>query len=133
MVSTHHISHSISITHFHTLPETCGTFGAIFSIFLGALTTEARSLAGASASTSPSLEFWGSATCAMVALQRSATARQGHRTVMDALIQLITALSTATMFGDAAEACKAGGEGTAGLTARLGTATYVTDTGNFAA
>ena len=133
MVSTHHISHSISITHFHTPPETCGTFGAIFSIFLGALATEARSLAGASASTSASLEFWGSATCAMVTLQRSTAARQGHRTVMDALILLITALSTATTLGDAAEACKAGGEGTAGLTARLGTATYVTDTGNFAA
>ena len=69
----------------------------------------------------------------MITLQRSTAARQGHRTVMDALIPLITALSTATTFGDAAEACKAGGEDTAGLTARLGTATYVTDTGNFAA
>ena len=28
------------------------------------------------------------------------------------------------------EACKAGGEGTAELTAKLGRATYVTDTGN---
>ena len=69
----------------------------------------------------------------MVALQRSTAARQGHRTVMDALIPLITALSTATTLGDAAEACKAGGEGTAGLTAKLGTVTHVTDTGDLAA
>ena len=49
---------------------------------------------------------------------------------MDALIPFVAALSKATMFGDAVEACKAGGEGTAKLTAKLGRVTYVTDTGN---
>jgi dihydroxyacetone kinase len=133
MVSTHSHSHSISITHFLiSLPETCGgTLGAIFSIFLAALTTEARSLAGASSSASASLQFWGSAaTRAIITLQRSTAAREGHRTVMDALIPFVGALSSATNFGDAVEACKVGGEGTAKLTAKLGRATYVTDTGN---
>ena len=49
---------------------------------------------------------------------------------MDALIPFVAALSKATTFGDAVEACKVGGEGTAKLTAKLGRATYVTDTGN---
>jgi dihydroxyacetone kinase len=45
---------------------------------------------------------------------------------MDALILFIAALSRATTFEDAVEACKAGGEGTP----KLERATYVTDTGN---
>jgi dihydroxyacetone kinase len=49
---------------------------------------------------------------------------------MDALIPFVAALSKATTFGDAVEAYKAGGEGTAELMAKLGRATYVTDTGN---
>ena len=38
--------------------------------------------------------------------------------------------SRPTTFGDMVEVCKAGGEGTAKLTAKLGRATYVMDTGN---
>jgi dihydroxyacetone kinase len=49
---------------------------------------------------------------------------------MDTLIPFVAALSKATTFGDAVEACKVGGEGTAELTAKLGRATYVTDTQN---
>ena len=136
MVSTH-FTFSLSpfprlINSFIFVTETCGgTLGAIFSIFLAALTTEARSLAGSAPTATASLEFWGSAaTRAITTLQRSTAAREGHRTVMDALIPFVAALSKATTFGDAVEACKAGGEGTAKLTAKLGRATYVTDTGN---
>ena len=89
--------------------------------------TETRSLAGASAS----LEFWGSAaTCPIITLHRSTAAREGHRTVIDALIPFVGALFKATKFADAVEACKVGREGTAGLTAKLGRARYATDTGN---
>ena len=49
---------------------------------------------------------------------------------MDAVIRSWDALSKTMPFGDAVEACKVGGEGTAGLTAKLVRATYVTDTGN---
>jgi len=38
--------------------------------------------------------------------------REGHRTVMNALIQFVAVLSKATPFGDAVKACKVGGEGT---------------------
>jgi dihydroxyacetone kinase len=48
---------------------------------------------------------------------------------VDALIPLVAAGSKATTFGDAVEAWKLGGEGTAKLTAKLGRATYVMDTG----
>jgi dihydroxyacetone kinase len=120
MVRTHHHSHSISITH-HYIPETCS--GAIYSIFLATLTTEARFLASASTCASASLEFWGSAaTRAIIMLQWS--------TVINAPIPLVAAVSKATMFGDAVEAWKLGGEGTAQLMAKLGRATYVTDTRN---
>lgn len=49
---------------------------------------------------------------------------------MDTLIPFVAALSSATTFGDAVEACKVGGEGTAKLTSELGRTTYVTDTVN---
>jgi dihydroxyacetone kinase len=108
---------SFHFNHSSYIPETCS--GAIYSIFLAALTIEARFLASASISGSASLEFWGSAaTRAIIILQRS--------TVMDALIPLVDAVSKATTFGDPVEAWKLGGEGTA----KLGRATYVMDTGN---
>ena len=49
---------------------------------------------------------------------------------MDALIPFVDALAKASSFGDAVQACREGGEGTAKLTAKLGRATYVTDNGN---
>ncbi|KAJ7736744.1 Dak1 domain-containing protein [Mycena maculata] len=112
------------------IDETCGgTLGAIFSIFLAALTTEVR--ARAANITSPDLAFWGAAGGAAIAtLQQSTAARVGHRTVMDALIPFIDTLGTAPSFEAAVAACKAGGEGTASLVAKLGRATYVGDNGD---
>jgi len=49
---------------------------------------------------------------------------------MDALIPFVAALSKATTFGVAVKACKADGQGTVKLMAKLGRATYVMDTGN---
>jgi dihydroxyacetone kinase len=49
---------------------------------------------------------------------------------MDTLILFVAALSKATTFGNVVEAYKLGGEGVVKLTAKLGRATYVTDTGN---
>ena len=111
MVRTHHHFHPVSFIHFRTPPETSGgTLGTIFSSFLAALTTEARLLAGASPPASASLEFWGSAgTRAITALQRRTAAREGHRTVMDAFIPFVAALSRATTFGNVVEVYKVGG------------------------
>ncbi|KDR72886.1 hypothetical protein GALMADRAFT_252217 [Galerina marginata CBS 339.88] len=112
------------------IDETCGgTLGAVFSIFLAALTAEVRQRA--SGTSIPDLKFWGKAAAAAIeTLKRSTAARIGHRTVMDALIPFVDALSTATTFEDAVRTCREGGEGTARLVAKLGRATYVTDTGN---
>lgn len=117
------------------IDDTCGgTLGAIFSIFLAALTAEVRRRAGedgGSGKVSVDLAFWGeTGTAAIEVLKQSTAARVGHRTVMDALIPFVEALGTAKTFADAARACKEGGEGTAALTAKLGRATYVGDTGN---
>ncbi|KAJ7641469.1 Dak1 domain-containing protein [Roridomyces roridus] len=112
------------------IDDTCGgTLGAIFSIFLASLTTEVRTLA-ATTSTAD-LAFWGKAgNRAIGTLKLSTAARVGHRTVMDALIPFVEALETASDFEAAVEACRAGGEGTAKLVAKLGRATYVGDNGN---
>lgn len=77
------------------------------------------------------LAFWGkTATAAIETLGQSTKARVGHRTVMDALIPFVEALSVATVFEDAARACKEGGEGTTKLVAKLGRASYVNDDGH---
>ena len=60
-------------------------------------------------------------------LYRSTATREGYRNIMGALIPFVAALSEATTFGDAAEACKVGG---VKLKAKPRKATYVTDTGN---
>ncbi|KAJ7119555.1 Dak1 domain-containing protein [Mycena epipterygia] len=113
------------------IDDTCGgTLGAIFSIFLAALTTEVRAAAATTTST-PDLAFWGTAGAAAIeTLKQSTAARVGHRTVMDALIPFVDALSKTPTFDGAVAACKQGGEGTAALVAKLGRATYVGDNGN---
>jgi len=115
-------SHSPQFTNFTSfILETCGgTFSGTFSIIFAALITEARYLAGApSASASP--EFWGSANPGAPPRTRA--------TALSWCPPFVGTLSSATTFGDAVEACKVSGEGTAKLTAKLGRATYVTDTG----
>lgn len=103
--------------------------GAIFSIFLAALTTEVRQRASRIAFAD--LRFWGAAASAAIdTLKRSTAARIGHRTVMDALIPFVESLSTTSTFEEAANICKEGGEGTAKLVAKLGRASYVSDNGN---
>lgn len=109
-----------------------GTLGAIYSIFLAALTTEVRRLVleqGSDAGVTPA--FWGEAAkAALETLKLSTAARVGHRTVMDALIPFAEALANEEDYELAYQAARAGGEGTAKLTAKLGRATYVNDDGN---
>ncbi|KAF5345746.1 hypothetical protein D9758_011874 [Tetrapyrgos nigripes] len=113
--------------------DTCGgTLGAIYSIFLAALTAEVRkeSVASPNIEVTVDMSFWGrTATAAIETLKQSTKARVGHRTVMDALIPFIEGLHTAGSegkgFQEAVETCRKGGEGTKELKAKLGRATYV--------
>jgi len=122
-----HFNYSLSY-----IPERRGgTLGAIVFTFLAALTASARSLAGASTSSSASLEFWGSVvTRAITMLQWSTALCKVTAPSWAPLFHSFVALSKATTFGDAVEACKLGGECTAKLKARPRRATYVTDTDN---
>lgn len=105
-----------------------GTLGAIYSIFLAALTAEVRLLG---ASRPVDVGFWGEAAAnAIETLGHSTKARVGHRTVMDALIPFVDGLSAPASsdvagLTEAIKRCAAGGEGTKDLVAKLGRATYV--------
>lgn len=110
-----------------------GTLGAIYSIFLAALTAEVR-LLGTSRPVDAS--FFGEAALrALETLGQSTKARIGHRTVMDALIPFVEGLaapskSDSEALKEAVSRCVTGGEGTKDLVAKLGRATYVgTDRG----
>lgn len=111
------------------IDEACGgTLGAIFSIFLAGMTTALMEAAAQSPQPVVDAALFGK--CARDALdtlgQRTA-AREGHRTVMDALIPFANALAATGDVNQAAAKCRAGGEGTATLTAKLGRAAYVGD------
>ncbi|OZJ04492.1 hypothetical protein BZG36_02667 [Bifiguratus adelaidae] len=107
-----------------------GTLGAILGIFFAALTQEVRK-AAASLTTTPNATFWGNAGAAAIAtLQQSTAARVGHRTVMDALVPFVESLQTTNDLQLAIDACRQGGESTAHLAAKLGRATYVSQTEN---
>ncbi len=105
-----------------------GTLGAIYSIFLAALTAEVRLLGN---SRPVDVGFWGEAAAkAIDTLGQSTKARVGHRTVMDALIPFVEGLSAPASsdqagLTEAIRRCVAGGEGTKDLVAKLGRATYV--------
>lgn len=106
--------------------EACGgTLGAIYSIFLAALTIEARAAAEQHKGDAASFP-WGKVTGkALLTLQRSTHARKGMRTVMDALIPLVEELEETEDFAKAAAACEKGAKDTASMTAKLGRAAYV--------
>ncbi|KAG7442219.1 dihydroxyacetone kinase [Guyanagaster necrorhizus] len=115
-----------------TIDDTCGgTLGAIYSIFLAALTAEVRILGAEGHEVN--MAMWGEAAGrAIETLGHSTKARVGHRTVMDALIPFAEGLSSSTagesetdILREAIRRCVAGGEGTRDLVAKLGRATYV--------
>lgn len=74
----------------------------------------------------PTPEFLGKiALEGLETLKQRTAARVGHRTVMDALIPFAETLSSTGDLKKAAEACRAGGEATIKMQAKLGRATYV--------
>jgi dihydroxyacetone kinase len=81
-----------------------------------------------SATSQPTVDpsFFGkTALDALETLKQRTAARTGHRTVMDALIPFSETLAKTGDFKAAVQACRAGGEATATMQAKLGRATYV--------
>ncbi|KEI41901.1 uncharacterized protein L969DRAFT_44135 [Mixia osmundae IAM 14324] len=99
-----------------------GTLGAIFAIFLAALANELLAV------TADSLEMSTWAACAARALETleaSTLARQGHRTIMDALIPFVETFTISNVLRTAVSAAITGAEGTKNLKAKLGRAAYI--------
>lgn len=111
------------------IDEACGgTLGAIFSIFLAGMTTSIMEAARQNPQPEINGAFFGKVALeALETLGQRTAARVGHRTVMDALIPFAEELAKTGDIDKAAAACRAGGENTAKLTAKLGRAAYVGD------
>ncbi|KAJ6257427.1 Dihydroxyacetone kinase [Drechslerella dactyloides] len=99
-----------------------GTLGAIFGIFLASFTAAVQrqppDLDGATL-------FANAAYDALQGLKSHSGARVGDRTVMDTLIPFCEAFKASGSFESAVEAGMKGAEGTRGMKARFGRATYV--------
>lgn len=101
-----------------------GTSGAIYSIFFAALAAAARDLP----STTQSLDSQTWETVAKEALRKlqlATPARQGDRTLMDALEPFIESFAGGEGIEIAATKAKAGTEATRGMKAAFGRAVYV--------
>lgn len=101
-----------------------GTSGAIFSIYLNSLVAGLRTTT--SSSTTTTTKDWASAaSSALKGLQGVTPAREGDRTLMDALIPFVATLEKSGDVKEAAKAARKGAEGTKGMKAKLGRSVYV--------
>ncbi|KAK6077285.1 Dihydroxyacetone kinase 1-like protein 2 [Seiridium cupressi] len=106
--------------------EMDGTSGALYAIFLNSLVHSLKTQSAGEASP----KVWATAlkqSCE--ALSRYTPARPGDRTVIDALYPFVETLEKTGDTKKAAEAAKAGAEGTKGMKASLGRTVYVGGTG----
>lgn len=100
-----------------------GTSGALYEMFVTALAAELLTMSEETAS----LAVWAKAAgVALARLQAMTPARIGDRTIMDALIPYVQALSKGSV-QQAVKAAKEGCESTRGMEASLGRAVYVSD------
>ena len=102
-----------------------GTSGALYAIFLNALTHNLRE--ECSSSPSPILaSVWAKALqSSLESLNKYTPARPGDRTLIDALYPFVGDLSKTGSVKSAAEAADAGANGTRGMKASLGRTVYV--------
>ncbi|KAJ9139483.1 Dihydroxyacetone kinase 1 [Pleurostoma richardsiae] len=103
-----------------------GTSGALYAIFLNSLVHTLRTQAPGHANQ----HAWAAAlkqSCD--ALAKYTPAKPGDRTLIDALYPFVEALGETEDVGKAAEAAKAGAEGTKGMKASLGRTVYVGGSG----
>ncbi|KAF2009104.1 dihydroxyacetone kinase [Aaosphaeria arxii CBS 175.79] len=99
-----------------------GTSGALYGIFFAALAGALRNI---EVDFMTSSEWIGVATTALGKLQQATPARQGDRTMMDALEPFIVGLSSGSTLPEAVDAARRGVEATKGMQASLGRAVYV--------
>lgn len=100
-----------------------GTSGAIFSIYLNSLVASLRT-ATSSGTLSPK-DWSTAASTALKGLQTVTPAREGDRTLMDALIPFVATLEKSGDVQEAARAARRGADGTMGMRAKLGRSVYV--------
>lgn len=97
-----------------------GTSGAIYAIFLNAVSN-----AIASSSDAVAVAIPGALRAGLDELSKYTSARKGHRTLMDALIPFVEDLERTGDFTRACDAARSGAEKTKQLEALLGRASYV--------
>lgn len=104
-----------------------GTSGALYAIFLNALTNALRQQSAAKDAT---VSTWATALgAACEALGKYTPARPGDRTLMDALHPFVETLSKTGDLKEAAVAARKGAEGTKGMIPRLGRTVYIGGSG----
>lgn len=99
-----------------------GTSGAIYSIFFAALSSELRK---ASAGVLDTKAWTKVAVGALGTLQQATPARQGDRTLLDALEPFVKTLEKTGSVSEAVKEARKGVEATKGMAASLGRAVYV--------
>lgn len=104
-----------------------GTSGAIYSIFLNALTGALASQdVGSHTITMVDAQMWARAlSAALESLGKYTPARPGDRTLVDALDPFVRAMEAVGDFKEAATAAEKGSESTQGMEASLGRSVYV--------
>ncbi|KAK6369475.1 dihydroxyacetone kinase Dak1 [Exophiala oligosperma] len=101
-----------------------GTSGALYSIFLNALTWFIKK--HQSQEDNANVAFWSRALAsAMNSLEKYTPARKGDRTLMDSLIPFVNILKATEELNQAAEAAMNGAEKTKWLHAKLGRTVYI--------
>ncbi|KAG5716221.1 Dihydroxyacetone kinase [Termitomyces sp. T112] len=100
-----------------------GTIGALFAIFLTAVSTSLKDL-----NCAPTIQYWGNAlVVGLHALRKYTPAQPGDRTLIDALCPFCETMSQeGNTFEQAVDAAKKGAESTRYMSAVLGRAAYVT-------
>lgn len=103
-----------------------GTSGALYSIFLHALTSSTKQQSQSSSSAIPSTAFWARVLIsASQTLSQYTPAKIGDRTLMDALLPFIEALERTGDVRAAAKAAADGAEHTKAMRASLGRTVYL--------
>lgn len=102
-----------------------GTSGALYAIFLNAVTAGLLGQDGSNAQ-QVDTEMWSKTlTHALESIGKYTPAKPGDRTLMDALYPFVQTLGKTGDVRSAAEAAEAGAKGTKGMKASLGRTVYV--------
>jgi len=102
-----------------------GTSGAIYGIFVAALASEVRKLQAAGVSAMARPQWAAAASGALRELQKATPARQGDRTLMDALEPFVEGLGEKGDVAAALAKARAGVAATKGMKGAFGRAVYV--------